>query len=223
VSDSFLLDEDGIYRCGAFQACLWQQHGFGTRLGNPDAQVTLRQIHSAVVWNAHPLEDREREGDALVTDDARRSIGVRTADCVPILLLDSKRRAVAAIHAGWRGSLAQIVTRALERMAQDFATDPASVWAAFGPCIRECCYEVGNEVAAQFAPLFPEFRGLSADGKSRLNLPEANRRHLIRAGVSPSLIFDCGLCTACLPEYFFSYRREPKNPARMVSAISRLG
>ncbi len=83
---SFLLGTDGIYRCAEFQHFLWQSHGFGTRMANPEVDVTVRQIHSAHVWNAHPLADRQCEGDALVTDDLNRRIGVRTADCVPILL-----------------------------------------------------------------------------------------------------------------------------------------
>jgi hypothetical protein len=221
VSDSFLLGEDGIYRCVAFQQeFLWQEHGFGTRLGNPPADITLRQVHSDRVWNAHDLNDREREGDALITDEPRRSIGVRTADCVPILLLDVRRRAVAAVHAGWRGTASQIVKRAIEKMAAEFGTLPADLRAALGPCIRECCYEVCWDVASQFAPLFPEWA--AAPGKRHLNLPEANGRHLQAAGVPAEGIFDCGLCTNCLPRHFFSFRREPHNPGRMISSICRL-
>jgi YfiH family protein len=222
VSDSFRLGEDGIYRCDAFQQeFIWQTHGFGTRLGNPAADVTLRQIHSDRVCNAHGLHAREREGDALITDEPGRSVGVRTADCVPILLLDAKRRAVAAIHAGWRGTASQIVKRTVEKMAEEFGTLPADVRAALGPCIRECCYQVGWEVASQFAPLFPEWKDARGE-KRHLNLPEANRRHLQAAGVRADCIFDCGLCTACSPEHFFSFRREPNNPGRMMSSIALL-
>jgi YfiH family protein len=222
VNDSFRLGEDGVYRCDAFQQeFVWQAHGFGTRLGNPLADVTLRQIHSDRVRNAHGLNAREWEGDALVTDEPGRSIGIRTADCVPILLLDAKRRAAAAVHAGWRGTASQIVKRTVEEMAVQFGTDPADLFAALGPCIRECCYEVGWEVAGQFVALFPEWEG-SHGQKRHLNLPEANRRHLEAAGVSADRIFDCGLCTSCLPEHFFSFRREPQNPGRMVTSIAVL-
>jgi YfiH family protein len=217
---SFLLGADGIYRCAEFQHFLWQSHGFGTRMANPQVDVTLRQVHSAEVWNAHQLSDRQSEGDALVTDDAGRSIGVKTADCVPILLLDAGRHAVAAVHAGWRGTVAGIVVRAVEKMRADFGSLPADIHAAFGPCIRECCYEVGPEVAVQFCSLFPEWPPVT--GKLHLDLPEANRRHLAVAGIPAARIFDSGLCTVCLEEHFFSYRREPQNPGRMVSAICRL-
>ncbi len=120
MGDSFRLGTDGIYRCDAFQEFVWQQHGFGTRLGNPTADVTLKQIHSNVVLNAHGLKDREREGDALVTDEIGKSIGIRTADCVPILLLDCRNRAVAAVHAGWRGTADEVSKHALSKMGDDF-------------------------------------------------------------------------------------------------------
>ncbi len=216
----FLLGVDNIYRCAQFQHFVWQSHGFGTRMASPPVDITLRQIHSDQVRNAHPLADRQCEGDALITDDIGRHIGVRTADCVPILLLDSGRRAVAAVHAGWRGTASGIVVRAIEKMQLDFGSQPKDIRAAFGPCIRECCYEVGPEVASRFSALFPE--RASVVGKQHLNLPEANRRHLIAAGVPPSRIFDSTLCTVCLAAHFFSYRREPHNPGRMVSAIARL-
>lgn len=221
MRESFRLSPDGIYRCDAFQQFLWQKHGFGTRESNLVADITLRQIHSDRVVNAHHLRDREREGDALITDEIGKSIGIRTADCVPILLLDRKRRAIAAVHAGWRGTAAQIVTRAVECLRADFNTDPADLFAAIGPCIRACCYEVGPEVASRFDPAFLAWNA-PAIGKFRLNLPQANRVQLTSAGLDSARIFDCALCTTCLSSQFFSYRREPENPGRMVASIARL-
>jgi hypothetical protein len=127
---------------------------------------------------------------------------------------------VAAVHAGWRGTAAGIVRRAAARMTDWFETDPADLYAAIGPCIRECCYEVGLEVASEFTEVFPEWPPLA--GKRHLNLVEANRRQLQAAGVLAGHISDSGLCTFCLPEYFFSFRREPANAGRMLSAICRL-
>lgn len=222
MADSFRLGTDGIYRCDAFQEFVWQQHGFGTRLGNPNADVTLKQIHSNVVLNAHGLKDRAREGDALVTDEIGKSIGIRTADCVPILLLDCRNRAVAAVHAGWKGTADEVVKHAVSKMSDDFQTNPADVYAAMGPCIRGCCYEVGDEVAEQFFPLFPDWEP-SVSGKRKLDLSEANRRQMQNAGVPSERIFDCCLCTTCDSAQFFSFRREPENPGRMIAAISRLG
>jgi polyphenol oxidase len=220
VNPDFRLRPDGIYRCEAFNQFDWLEHGFGTRAANPSARVTLRQIHSDRVLNAAGLGDREREGDALISDEIGTSIGVRTADCVPILLLDPVHRAVAAVHAGWRGTAAGIVARAVERMGADFHTQAADLYAAFGPCIRACCYEVGPEVAAHF-----EGSGVvqhSSDGKYRLDLGQANRQQLEAAGLNPEHVFDSGFCTACLPAQFFSYRREPENPGRMLASIGRL-
>jgi hypothetical protein len=170
--------------------------------------------------NAHPLRDREAEGDALVTDEIRKSIGIRTADCVPILLLDCRTRAVAAVHAGWRGTAAQLIVSTLEAMRHDFRTAPTDIYAAIGPCIRACCYEVGPEVEGQFASFFPEWG--QGTGKRKLDLAEANRRHMRAAGVNPGRVFDCGLCTCCETAQFFSFRREPENLGRMIAAICRL-
>lgn len=220
MNDSFRLGSDGIYRCDAFQQFVWQKHGFGTRLGSPGADITLRQVHSNRVYNAHGLKDREREGDGLVTDDVGKSIGVRTADCVPILLIDSRTRAVAAVHAGWRGTLAQVVRQAIEKMGSDFGTAPGDLHAAMGPCIRGCCYEVGKDLAEQFVSYFPDWDPKAA--KHLLNLPQANQLQLEAAGVPAAHIYDIRLCTTCETGQFFSYRREPENPGRMVAAICRL-
>lgn len=221
MRSDFHLGTDGVYRCHAFDEQFpWQNHGFGTRTRNPAAQVTLRQVHSAIVANAQNLKDREREGDALVTDEVNRSIGVRTADCVPILLLDSEHRAVAAVHAGWRGSAAGIIAHAVQQLMEDFGARAADIHAAIGPCIRSCCYEVGSDVAEQFQSLFPEWRPI--ERKRRLDLTEANRRQLVATGVPADHIYDCERCTACEPDVFFSYRRQPEITDRMIASICRL-
>jgi YfiH family protein len=221
AGDSFRLGPDGIYRCDAFQEFFWQKHGFGTRLASPEAQITLRQIHSDQVVNANSLSGRERDGDALITDCVGKSIGIRTADCVPILLLDCRTRAIAAVHAGWRGTLSRIVERTITKLHDDFDTAPADLYAALGPCIRACCYAVDLDVADRFSPLFPEWEPVTGN-KRALDLPEANRRQMQAAGMNPQHIFDCGLCTTCQSASFYSFRREPENPGRMVSAIERL-
>jgi hypothetical protein len=171
--------------------------------------------------NAHGLADRAAEGDALITDEVKLRIGIRTADCVPILMLDAKNRALAAVHAGWKGAATEIVKRTIEKMRETFATEPGNVFAAMGPCIRACCYEVGEEVAQRFSAQFPEW-GEEDRAKRNLDLVEANRRQLLGMGVPPDQVFDSGLCTTCDSVQFFSYRREPENPGRQVSSIRRL-
>ena len=211
ISNSFCLDSDGIYRCSAFQQFAWLKHGFGTRLANPNVDITLPQIHSDRVLNAAGLTDRERQGDALITNEIGKCIGVRTADCVPILMVDSRHGAVAAVHAGWRGTAVGIVKQVIDKMQSDFAVSAADLYAAVGPCIRACCYEVGPEVAAHFNLI----------GRCNIDLPEANRHQMEAAGLPPDHIFDSGLCTACQTSQFFSFRREPHNPGRMLSSICR--
>lgn len=181
-------------------------------MANPEVDITLRQIHSDRVLNAAGLKDRERQGDALITNEIGKCIGVRTADCVPILLVDSRNRAVAAVHAGWRGTAAAIIKHAIDKMRADFETAAADLFAAMGPCIRACCYEVGPEVAAHF----------NLTGRCNVDLPQANQRQMEAAGVPPDHIFDSGCCTACGLAQFFSYRREPNNPGRMITSICRV-
>lgn len=210
--------------------------------------VALRQIHSDIVHRVDATRPAEAaQGDALITRQRGAVLAVQTADCVPILLADTKRRAVAAVHAGWRGTVRRIAEKALGRMQMDFGTRPEDVVAALGPGIGRCCYEVGPEVAKEFAAQFPEarewfdgpFEGLASDGsdpnwlpwltmkppghappapRAHLDLIAANRAILAAAGVPPARILDSGYCTACRTDLFFSFRRE-RAAGRMMAAI----
>jgi YfiH family protein len=222
VTESFRLGSDGIYRCDGFQEFVWQKHGFGTRTANPEADILLQQVHSNLVCNTRHLSDRVQKGDALVTDEVGKSIGVRTADCVPILLLDRKHCAVAAVHAGWRGTAGEIIKSAVQAMVRDFASEPSDVYAAIGPCVRVCCYEVGADVAERFNEAVPERNSSSESQKRNVNLAEANTRQLLSLGVPADQVFDCCMCTACDSAQFYSYRREPGTEERMIAAIARL-
>ena len=184
-------------------------------------RVTLRHVHSDRVLEAGRLPDREAEGDGLVTNQIGLSIGIRTADCVPLLILDSTTRAVAAVHAGWRGTASGIARRAVERLQASYDSLPGELYAAIGPCIRACCYQVGEEVAARFAGAGDVLQP-DGPGKYRLDLAAANRLQLEESGLKPDHVFDCQLCTCCLADRFFSYRREPANPGRLLAAICRI-
>jgi len=192
----------------------WIEHGFGTRETNLDqtAMARLQQIHSAVSLVAHE-PGCVGEGDALVTREEGVAVSVRTADCFPILLADPETRAVAAIHAGWRGTAAGVVRTSLDRMRSEFGTDPQNVFAAIGPGIGACCYEVGIEVATQF--------GMQERGN--LDLAVENRNQLIAAGLQPDRIELVGGCTFCHPARFFSWRRDRDRAGRMISFIRILG
>ena len=212
--------------------------------------VTIEQIHSDVVHritSATPGIPTLARGDALITDLPGVLLAVQTADCVPILLADRKRHAVAAIHSGWRGTLLRIAAKALGRMQMEFGTSPENVIAAIGPSIGRCCYEVGSEVAAAFHSQFASarewfdgpFDALAADENDpnwlpwltmkppghepppprvHLDLVAANRAILADAGVPSARIFQSGLCTACSTDLFFSYRRESVT-GRMMAVI----
>ena len=212
-------DADGILTCPAWNGYEWQKHGFGTRVRAPFPALTLRQIHSADICIAGDFGDREREGDALVTNEVSRAIGVRTADCVPILLLDPRTRAVAAVHAGWRGTAACVSSKTIEKFCTSLGSRPEDLQAAIGPCIRACCYEVSEDVAARFKSAHVR---KTENGRPHLDLSGANRDQLVESGLNREHVYDCGLCTYCTPGLFYSYRREPADPGRMLSTICRI-
>jgi YfiH family protein len=195
----------------------WLIHGFGYRDSEYPVEITtLRQIHSArVIDAAGRLGDRIEEGDAMISDTSGLVIGIRTADCVPVLLADVRLRTIAAIHAGWRGTAAQIVPSAIRQMSQVFGTRPEDLVAAVGPCIGRCCYEVGPEVARQFAVWNPEME--RAVSPVRLDLPDVNARQLRDSGVSDVFVAD--ECTFCLPQRYHSYRRDKDAAGRLLSFV----
>jgi YfiH family protein len=188
----------------------WLEHGFGTRTSIIDqaAMASLKQIHSHISFTAE-RPGCVGEGDALVSRTPGVAVSVRTADCFPILLADPETRAVAAVHAGWRGTAAGVVRTSLERMRTEFGTDPKNIFAAIGPGIGACCYEVGIDVARQF--------GLQRAG--HLDLAVGNRDQLIGAGLKAERIERVGGCTFCNPAQFFSWRRDHDRAGRMISFI----
>jgi len=214
----FYLDQE-VYRVSAFDRLEWLIHGFGTRLANIPERfrnlTTLKQVHSADCVLAGGRSGILGVGDALLENSPGSVIAVKTADCIPILVADPHHRAVAAVHAGWRGTAAGIVQRAVKEMQEHFGSDPADLEAALGPGILECCYEVGPEVAERFG----------RRGRARLDLPGLNRLQLIQAGVSASRIYVSNLCTMCQPEKFHSFRRDKDAAGRLYSfiGIQRLG
>jgi YfiH family protein len=188
-------------------------HGFGLRDSTypPDIR-TVRQIHSSVVVEA---AEQGREGDALISNQPGVVVGVKTADCVPILLVDPLSQAVAAIHAGWRGTAANIVAEAVHELCVHWKTRPDDIRAAIGPSIGPCCYEVGPDVARRFEVWVSELGQVSKP--VCLDLPGINETQLRLAGVSD--IWKSGECTFCTVGKFFSFRRERDQAGRMLSFI----
>lgn len=160
-------------------------------------------------------EDAVSRTDALVTDLADTGLVILTADCLPIALIDKKRRLAAVVHAGWRGTLDGVGAAAV-RVMEGKGAVPADIEVRFGPAIGECCYEVGADVFAGFAGRF----GLPSTNSPRLNLSKLNRDMLIEAGVRPENIVDLGICTMCRADLFFSYRRDGLT-GRQASVVAR--
>jgi hypothetical protein len=211
--------------------------------------VSLRQIHSSLLVYATAADaarERPWKGDGLMTDEPGILLAIQTADCIPVLVADRKRRAVAAFHAGWRGTVKRIVQAGIGRMRLEFGSKPEDLVAAIGPGIGACCYAVGEEVLSEFESQFlygsDLFRmvddydavhhkypmlfltqrapGHSPIGPSlHLDLIEANRRQLLDAGLKPGSIKVVGGCTNCQRELFFSHRSSQGHAGRMMSVI----
>lgn len=215
-------DSRGLIQVSLLNTWPWLDYGFGTRAAEgwlaTQALTDLKQIHSPHVVCADNGTGRLGEGDALISATPGRMIAVRTADCLPLFLVDANRRAVAAVHAGWRGTIADIAGKTVERMRQEYGSRPEDLYAVTGPHISACCFEVGLEVAVEFQPLFPERTDL--DRRTRVDLAEANRRQLLAAGLPAGQILISQLCTVCDPAQFHSFRRDRERAGRLVNVIS---
>jgi hypothetical protein len=195
----------------------WQVHGSGVR-------VVKNLIE------AKPAEDGRGDTlycDAIVSNAPGVLAGVKTADCVPILIGDPLTGAFAAVHAGWRGTLADVATKALSRMVNEYNTQPGDVVIAIGPAAHECCYEVGSEVIDAFGSRFGKSAGLfnpTRTDHACVDLLKTNRVQLTAAGVNEARIYSAPLCTMCRTDLFFSYRREKNlygKVGRLMSVIGR--
>jgi YfiH family protein len=195
---------------------------------NPDQLVFPKQTHTATVKTITSLffnldkEGQKRflnETDAVITDLQGVCIAVKTADCVPILLFDPKQKVVAAVHAGWRGTVQNIVSMTINKMVKEFGCEPSSLFAGIGPSISPEIYEVGEEVWKQFAPEFYHASNPARADKRLLNLWSANYHQLINAGVPDNQIEVANICTWSDPDRFFSARRDGVKTGRMATGI----
>lgn len=182
----------------------------------------LRQIHSKCsVTAAEAIDAQPAEADGIMTDQPGILLGIQTADCIPVLVADPVNRAVAGFHAGWRGTVERIVESGVQRMAEEFGSNPAKLIAAIGPGIGNCCYAVGGEVEGRFDAKFiyaAELFERREDGLY-LDLIEANRRQLLAAGLGADSISTVGGCTSCRPDLFFSHRASGGHAGRMMAVI----
>ncbi|HET7205849.1 MAG TPA: peptidoglycan editing factor PgeF [Terriglobales bacterium] len=208
--------------------------------------ITLRQIHSDIIHRVDGIPETPLVGDGLVSNIPELLLAVQTADCLPVILVDRKRKAVGVFHAGWRGTLKRIVEKGAGEMRRWFGTQPTDLSAAIGPGIHSCCYEVGNEIQSKFEAqfaygdrLFREtkesdeiherypllFLTARAPGHSELphklflDLVEANRQQLVAIGVPETSISASELCTSCRSDLLFSYRAEKGRTGRMMAVV----
>jgi polyphenol oxidase len=208
--------------------------------------ITLRQIHSDIIRCIDSVPAEPLSGDGIITATPGLLLAIQTADCLPVILVDTKRHVVGVFHAGWRGTVSRIVEKGVGEMHRCFGTSPRDIKAAIGPGIGGCCYEVGEEVRIKFesqfeyaSSLFHEvkdsdpvrekypllFLTARAPGHSELpkkiflDLVEANRQQLLAAGVPRKSIETSALCTNCHPELLFSYRAERGKTGRMMGVV----
>jgi len=209
-------------------------HGFGRRSAEPAGEsraqtrervsaalrasgelLLLSQVHGSAVrrapWSGRP------EADAATVSARGLLLGIETADCLPLLLVDPVSGVAAAAHAGWRGTAAGIAGHAVAAM-REAGAEPGRILAAIGPGIGACCYTVGPELREAF-PDQPELFREIAPGRLQLDLREANRRQLLAAGLEDEAVHQLAECTACRPGDYHSYRRDGPGNGRMLSWI----
>ena len=212
-SVNFVLPEDQSELSLSQRQFLSEQAGFPiTKL------INIRQVHGDHVITVTAEDLRISgplpEADGIITKAIGVPIAVRTADCLPVFIFDPKKNCIGLVHAGWRGSEKQIALKAVKLMRDNWACAPEDLRIGFGPAIRSCCYQVGPE----FENFFSQEVSKKSD-KLFLDLVAANRNQLLRYGIKPKNILDCGICTCCNPDYF-SYRREGSGTGRHISVMA---
>jgi YfiH family protein len=193
---------------------------------NQESLVVPKQVHgSDIIVISEPNEDFSHfltvEGDAIITNQPNVIIGVCVADCAPVLLCDPDKKVVAVVHAGWKGTAAGLVAKAVAAMQSEFGSNPAQLQAAIGPCIQKCCYEVDEPVRLAFRGTisWDACAELKSPGKWQLDLGVANTELLQEAGVPLESIQRSELCVCCRSEQFFSYRRDKEESGRQMGFI----
>jgi YfiH family protein len=188
--------------------------------------VTMQQVHGDNLIEVKDKKMKEAgEADAMVTAESGVYLGVLTADCVPLLFIAPKARLAAAVHAGWRGTLAGIASKTVDDFNNRYGINADDLEVALGPSIGVCCYEVNDDVAQ---PLMKKWGALTTpsiamkNGKPHINLSRLNRDILRAAGVPGTQLFQIGPCTRCAAEEFFSYRREGGETGRQISVVGWL-
>ncbi len=194
-------------------------------VGYPDGTLfETSQVHGVrvreVMVGEAPAAVREEEADALLAVSAGVAIGVRAADCLPLLVVDPKSRAVTAVHAGWRGTVAGVAPLAVRALRDRTGAPAERLHAAVFPHIRACCFEVGGDVAEQITAASPDKHVIdTTHARPHAVLAAVIRAQLAAAGLSPDKVDDVAGCTRCEPERFFSFRRDGTRSGRHLLAV----
>lgn len=186
-----------------------------------------RQVHGRdvvrVAAHATPDQIAEVAADAVVTGAPVTAVGVYVADCAPILIADARTGACAAVHAGWRGTVAGVVAAAVHALIESFGSRAVDLRVAIGPTIGPCCFEVGPEVVAQVEAAFPRARAAGAivarQPREHVDLPALNRAAALGAGVAAEAVEVAGMCTRCDETRFYSYRREGGRTGQLAGFV----
>ncbi len=190
----------------------------------PDRLVTVNQVHGEAIVTVDAQNYaglRTAQADGLITKARGIAIGIETADCVPILLIDPVTPSIGAVHAGWRSTVQKIVQKTIRKMQSEFGADPSRMIAAFGPAICGKCYEVDEPVMGPVQRNFPFWKEAAVSrGKDKwgLDLVKLNHRELLQAGLAEQNVHSLGMCTSCRKELFYSFRAEGRT-GRMLSAV----
>lgn len=202
---------------------------FLNAVGGDFKLATAWQVHGndvKIVKDQGDVDNSEERFDGLVSRMSGVLVGVKTADCVPVLIGDSRTGSFAAVHAGWRGTVASIVVKAIEKMQTEFSSEPKDMTAAIGPAAGCGNYEIGEDVIDAFASAFEgseKYFQQTRDGHALVDLHLANKDQLLSCGVPLDAIYTAPFCTMDRPDLFFSYRLEKKKFGKTGRLLSVIG
>lgn len=192
---------------------------------NVDEVMYLKQVHSdkIYVYNLGNKELKDKEGDAIITNEKDVIVGAFTADCVPVILVDDKKKVIAAIHSGWKGTFNSITKKTVERLVKEFDTDVKNIKVYIGPHIRQCCYEISEELKEKFIDKMNLPKERLFNGR-RLNMEMCIENDLIKCGIKDENIFTLPLCTHCESDIkLHSYRKTSGTYGRLFSFVFMKG
>ncbi|MFW6129130.1 MAG: peptidoglycan editing factor PgeF [Candidatus Aminicenantaceae bacterium] len=228
-----ISEQNKCYSVARFKRIKFLVHGFGTKnlkkndlKRKPETKnfnyIFLRQIHSDIIHLIDKVPEKKLTGDAIITSDPFLLLIIKTADCLPILLVDRNKKVIAAVHCGWKGTSQWIINKVIERMKKELGCHPSSILAALGPCICPECYEVGEEVFYLYKKEHHSLRVFKKipdkDKKYLLDLRLSNILQMKRAGVRENHIFGENRCTSD-DEHLVSFRNNKREKSRMLNYI----